>query len=319
MPDYALFGGFLRSDLTFPQFRPVEASTPTWTLRVDHAPTPLGDAELLGEYDVVVRRIRVYRRSSGYRIQYSDALGYFDISADGSEMTWCPDGEPDIEMARFAVIGRMLPIALHASGILCVHASAVVLGQEAVAFLAPSTFGKSTLAMACATAGARLLADDALPIFPEPPVMAGPGVHNVRLRSDSAERFGEGYDSHVAWGGKHVLELQPGDQVAFDRVPLGAVYMLQPVAAIEDGSAVRRVPAAPIPAALGVVRHLKLGAELGAAESAVNFDRAVRVTQAVPVYTLSVVRDLDRIGEVVAQLTRWHAGAPQLAVGAERL
>jgi hypothetical protein len=313
MPDYALFGGYLRSELTFPQFRPVDVSTPTWTLRIDRTRTTLGDAELLGDFDAVVRRLQIYRRGAGYRIQYSDALGYFDISANGGEITWCPDGEGDVELARFAVIGRILPMALHSSGVLCLHASAVVVGDQAVAFLAPSTYGKSTLAMACARSGGRLLADDALPIYPGPPVMAGPGVHNVRLRDDSAERFGgDEISGERGRGGKLVVELMPGEQVAFDRVPLGALYLLQPVASITDGSAVRRTATPAVPAALSVVSHLKLGSELGKADSAVNFDRAVRVTRNVPVYTLSVVRDLDRIGEVVAQLAKWHSESTTL-------
>jgi hypothetical protein len=320
MPDYALFGGVLRSELTFPQFRPITATTPTWTLQIRRERTPLGDAELLGDFDAVVRRLQIYRRGAGYRVQYSDVLGYFDISASGAEIIWCPDGEADaelIELARFAVIGRILPMALHSSGVLCLHASAVVVGEQAIAFLAPSTYGKSTLAMACARSGGRLLADDALPIFPDPPVTAGPGVHSVRLRDDSAERFGGDEISDVRGrGGKLVVELLPGEQVALDRVPLGALYLLQPVAAMTDGSAVHRRPTPPIPAALSVVSHLKLGAELGKADSAVNFDRAVRVTRSVPVYTLSVVRDLDRLGEVVAQLTRWHSESSTLCANA---
>ena len=137
--------------------------------------------------------------------------------------------------------------------------------------------------------------------------MVGPGVHSVRLWSDSAERFvGERVSRNRAPAGKHIFNELPKDRIALDRVPLLAVYLLRPVASLPDGAAVRRTPVAPVPAAMSIVTQLKVGAVLGGAESAVSFDRAVRVAGSVPVYTLNVVRDFDRMPEVVAQIMEWH-------------
>jgi 3'-phosphoadenosine 5'-phosphosulfate sulfotransferase (PAPS reductase)/FAD synthetase len=57
---------------------------------------------------------------------------------------------------------------------------------------------------------------------------------------------------------------------------------------------------------MSIVTQLKVGAVLGGSESAVSFDRAVRVASSVPVYTLNVVRDFDRMPEVVGQIMEWH-------------
>lgn len=307
MPDYAVFGGYLRSELPFPELRPVEGRTPTWTLRIAREHAALGEGELLGEHDGIDRRVYIYRHRDGYRVQYSDSLGYFFISASGAEIVWCPEENHDIEMGRLAVMGRMLPTALHAAGMLCLHGSAVAFEQAGVAFLAPSTSGKSTLALACARAGARLLTDDALPVDPGPPVMVGPGVHALRVWADSAEALTGGeIRSSRAPRGKHILEQLPPSRVMLERVPLAAVYLLHPVRSLPDGTAVRRAVTAPVPAAVNIVKHLKVGGVMGGAEAGVSFDRAVRVAQSVPVYTLFVVRDLARIDEVVAQIMEWH-------------
>ena len=134
----------------------------------------------------------------------------------------------------------------------------------------------------------------------------------MRLWSDSAERFlgerflGETVASNRAPAGKHIFNELPKNRVALDRVPLLAVYLLRPVASLPDGAAVRRTPVAPVPAAMSIVTQLKVGAVLGGTESALSFDRAVRVAGSVPVYTLNVVRDFDRMPEVVGQIMEWH-------------
>jgi hypothetical protein len=61
--------------------------------------------------------------------------------------------------------------------------------------------------------------------------------------------------------------------------------------------------------------HAKLAPLLGKEESANLLDHAVAVSMATPVYELAVVRDLDRISEVVDQLMAWHAPSALGAAG----
>jgi hypothetical protein len=312
MPVYSVFGGYFSSEVTFPELREVAAPAPTWTLRIVDALPEASELTLLGVHQASVRTASTYKWPGGFRIVYSDENGTYDVSRDGSQITWLPGSGADVELARMAILGRVLPTALHAAGTLCLHGSAVALDQGGIAFLAPKLHGKSTLALALATAGARLLTDDTLPVEPGSPVTVGPGVHSVRLWSDSAERFlgerilGETVASNRAPAGKHIFNELPKNRVALDRVPLLAVYLLRPVASLPDGAAVRRTPVAPVPAAMSIVTQLKVGAVLGGTESALSFDRAVRVAGSVPVYTLNVVRDFDRMPEVVGQIMEWH-------------
>jgi hypothetical protein len=321
MPVYSVFGGYFSSEVSFPELREVAATAPTWTLRIVDVRPEVSELTLLGVHQASVRTVSTYKWPGGFRIVYSDENGTYDVSRDGSQITWLPGSGADIELARMAILGRVLPTALHAAGTLCLHGSAVALEHGGITFLAPKLHGKSTLALALATAGARLLTDDTLPVEPGSPVMVGPGVHSVRLWSDSAERFlGEtvpSISSNRAPAGKHIFNELPEDRVTLDRVPLLAVYLLRPVASLPDGAAVRRTPVAPVRAAMSIVTQLKVGAVLGGSESAVSFDRAVRVASSVPVYTLNVVRDFDRMPDVVGQILEWHghpAGSLQGAV-----
>jgi len=318
MPLYSVFGGYFDTEVSFPELRPVDGGSPTWTLRIVDALPDAPDATLLAAYDNPVRRVSIYKWGRGFRVVYNDAMGSYDISLDGRQIAWVPNGEYDVEFVRMAIIGRVLPIALHAAGTLCLHGSAVAFDEGGVAFLAPKLHGKSTTALALATAGARLLSDDIVPVEPGHPVMIGPGVPSVRLWSDSAERVaGSHLRSRLPEGGKHIFEELPPEQIMVERVPLKAVYLLRPVQSLSDGAAVQRTSVAAVPAAIAIVGQLKVGAALGGAEAVVSFDRAVAVAQSVPVYTLRVVRDFARMPEVVEQIFEWHGqSAPSVETSA---
>jgi hypothetical protein len=332
MHRYSVFGSCLRSAIEFPELRASRDPEPRWTLRATDAPAALGRAELLGtDAAIPSAAVSLYKFAGGYRLQYPDT-GSFDVSPDGRCIDWSSPPTCSLPAARLDVISQVLPLALYASGMLCLHGSAVALegGDGAIGFLAPSFYGKSTLAMAMvrAAVGARILTDDALPVEPRAPITAWPGVHSVRLWDDAVRRIiGDGELESVgayqlerrdgkAWPtepfrgtsvtSKQILSRLPEDKLMLARTTLKAIYLLAPAQAGTNSPAARRTLLPAVRAALSLVQHAKLGALLGKSEAPVLFDRAVRVAAAVPVYELAIVRDLDRIPEVVAQLTDWH-------------
>jgi hypothetical protein len=313
MPTYAIFGHCLRSEIVFPDLEAIEHETPRWTLRISQRRPALHDVELLGQEDIGDGTdVRLYRWAAGYRLQYEDSTGAFDVSADGRLITWFPATDPDPEMVRLHVIGRVFGTALHASGMYCLHGSGVALDGGAVGFVAPRFWGKSTLALALTNACGRLLSDDTLAIQPdEATARLWPGVHSVRLWGDSVLRVG-GEDP--AGGAppfevKRTLSTFPDRLLAREPAPLSAVYLLAPRSTIGRSPVVDRVRIAPVPAALSLVAHAKIGALLGRSEARQVFERAVRVASQVPVYRLNFPRDFEHIGAVVAQLAQWHDGA----------
>ena len=313
MRNYQVFGGVLRSDVDFPELRTIESDAPNWTLRTTpHAPE-MESPTLLGESEVIAGFfVRMYRHAYGYRFVFDDT-GIFDITEGGREIAWTRGPHIEDTWVRANVTGRVMALALHASGHLCLHGSAVATAGGAIAFLAPKYHGKSTLALAMSRAGAKLLTDDILPVKPHPPVRAVPGVHQVKLWQDSATHFGVDRETPRP-GSKHLLHDFDDNMLSYDRAPLAAVYLLSPVI-VEEGAVappVSRSRLHAVPSALALVRHSIMGSMLSGEDAQRVIDRATTVAGEVPVYQLVVAAGMERIGNTVDQLLAWH-GAPAAA------
>ena len=307
---FRVFGGSLRSDLDFPILPPAPTDdATTWTLHVTAAPAPdCAAAPLHVEQLDASLAVSVSRTPDGLRIEYTDT-GAYDVAADGRTITWHRPPDADEVNARLDIVGTLLPFALHLTDRLVLHGSAVAFEAGAVAFLAPSGVGKSTLAMSLTTAGARFLSDDALPVrIAGSTAFAAPGVPSPRFREDSFARFSDLLPTEaVPSSGKLTMRDRLGDDLVETRErPLVAVYVLQPVSP-EDGARATRTAVAPIAATMELVRNTKLAKLLWAEESERLLRLVSEVARRVPVYTLEVPRNLDLLPEVVDLLLVWHA------------
>ena len=315
MPDYAAFGGCLRSELIFPELRERTGCAIDWTLRTAPAAPSLIAEQLLGESDIAPGcRVRMYRHAHGYRLEYDDT-GCYDVSADGRDIVWSPGPVAPAAVVRSDVTGRVLATALHAGGVFCLHGCAVAMQRGAVALLAPKFHGKSTLALALARGGGRLITDDVLPVVVGPPARAIPGMHQVKLWEDSAAIMGVLQRDAGALE-KHLVHDFPDDMLMFEPSPLAAIYLLAPaVDAACAGRSCARSPVATSMATIALVRHATLGELLGGSQAAVLLGWASALAQNVPVYRLDVVPGLDRVPEVAAQIVVWHGESADRPAG----
>jgi hypothetical protein len=130
-----------------------------------------------------------YRTTDGYLLRFPD-LADFEISADGRRMTCCPvPGVPD-ETVQHLYLNQVLPLMLSKQGKPVFHASAVEVAQGAVAFVAESGRGKSTLAASFAVNGYRFLTDDGLVLEPQALEFdVIPSHASIRLWEDSREQL----------------------------------------------------------------------------------------------------------------------------------
>jgi len=317
--DYFVFGGHLRSQLEIPDLSPAqERNRPDWELAVSAAAPP-ESIELLGTREVEPGwEFRLHRVADGLRLDYR-GTGSYCIHAGGSRIVWHPDPEsnvnPDflLEMARAILLGPVMALALHQAGILCLHGSAVTIGGRAVAFLAPKLHGKSTLALALTDAGARFLTDDLVAIDVRATPVVLPGVHSVRLRSDTARRLGERFArATLTEGYKQTLTNLPRRALGWEPAPLAAVYLVRPTRAIDDGKAVAREAMPATRAAVSMALEKKLTDDLiGLREAGSMLQWIGDVVSAVPVYRLSLLRDLERLPDVVRELMAWHGAIPE--------
>lgn len=160
-----------------------------------------------------------------------DDLFEFLIDADGSRI-WCGWlGAASLESLQVYLLGHALSFALVKQGYEPLHATAIVIDGQAIAFLGSSGFGKSSLAAAFLADGGRLLTDDMLVLSRrERGYEAQPGPRRIKLFPKMARRFLTGTGSAVPMNNeteKLVLPLS-ADQRHHGSPPLGALYLLAP-------------------------------------------------------------------------------------------
>jgi hypothetical protein len=303
---YSVFGMRLDCDFPVPELTETVTGDPTWRVetRLTTAPdlgTPaIGSEQVQG--DVMAR---AYTADGVLRLEFDDT-GTFDVRGAARSIVWHPGPAASHAAVRADLLGRVLALAAHADGRLALHASAVSIDGQAVAFLGAKHAGKSTTALALVHAGARLLTDDTLiaTLDVTGTAWAAVGVQRPRLWRDSARAL---CVPATSGGNKPTLDPLPPDQLERGDVPLRACYILNPV--IPSAEVVRRDRLPAVRAALSLVQFAKLGSLLGGAEAPVVLDRAGALAERVPVYVADVTRDLDALDAVAAQFLEWH-GAP---------
>jgi hypothetical protein len=309
MPDYAVYGGCLRSTVPIPELRPLDPAANanrTWLFEVGAGDAPSLDATVIGTeqlFDDVTASFS--RAAETLRLSFDDT-GIFDLLESASRIIWYPRPGHEPNVARADLVGRVLPLAEHERGLLALHASAVALHGEVLAFMAPKNYGKSTLAMTMvARHGARLLTDDTLIVEPETG-LAVPGVHSVRLWAEMAERFRAFGSTRPVLSDKLIFEEIPQDALEFETTPTAALYTLRPQAADQPVTIDRR-PLDAIEATIAIIQYQKLGALLAGPEAAKVFANAAALAARVAVYELHIARDLARLPEAGERIASWHA------------
>jgi hypothetical protein len=205
-------------------------------------------------------RILLERRladaSVGLSVQCDDDVGFrvwaprhgcYLVSPDGRHVACAPPAGPAWRWERL-VLAQVLPLAAVLRGFDVLHASAVALGGQAVAFLGASGTGKTTLASRIVARGAPLVTDDVLAIE-----VTGDGVRAHRggtvARVDPAELRALTPDERRRLGPVRVRseKCHVTPALAPARLPLGLTYHLVRPA---DAPGVQIVPVRPYDPAL---------------------------------------------------------------------
>ncbi len=173
----------------------------------------------------------------GYRV-HSPGHGAYIVAADGRSIV---ASETRISALRFQRLfyAQVLPLAAALQGLELLHASAVELGGRAVAFVAASGTGKSSICAHLVAGGARFVTDDVLAVEPaRGRVLAHPGPASMNL--DPAELAAMDEAARRSFGrpagrsGKLTVTMSPADAP----VALGALCFLRRG---DDFGATRRV------------------------------------------------------------------------------
>lgn len=128
-----------------------------------------------------------HRTDTGYLLRFP-GLADFAVSMDGDTVSCALVPDTTEETARHLYLNQVLPLVLSKKGKLVFHASAIEVADAAIAFVAVSGRGKSSLAAMFARDGYRFLTDDGLIVEPDGAAFRIlPGHPSIRLWADSEE------------------------------------------------------------------------------------------------------------------------------------
>lgn len=224
----------------------------------------------------------------------------FTISPDGHDVRFLPAAGVAPESLVAYLLGQVLSFPLLAFGFDPLHATAVVVDGEAIAFVGDCGYGKSTLAAAFVARGLPVLSDDLLVLESQRGRwIAHPGIPRLKLFPQAARRLLGARANGVPMNGqtpKLVLPLAL-DQAVLQPVPLRALY------ALSD-------PQSPAPASIGIEPVQGAAAFLEITRAAFNlqvldaprlanqFAFAERIAADIPVRRLTYARSLDLLPAV---------------------
>jgi len=136
-----------------------------------------------------------------------------------------------LEDACTYLLGPVMGFVLRLHGVVCLHASAVALGDRAFAIAGLPGAGKSTTAAAFASVGFPVLSDDIVALADQgTQFLVQPGYPRVNLWPDSVRRLFGAEDAlpriTPTWDKRYLPLGQNGHHFASSPLPLGAIYML---------------------------------------------------------------------------------------------
>jgi len=173
--------------------------------------------------------LRVFSLTEGkyFRFAYADKTD-FVLNRAGTEI-WAAWPAPlTLEDACTYLLGPVMGFVMLLRGVVCLHASAVAIGDQAIALLGPAGSGKSTTAAAFSDRGYNILAEDVVTLDDRRDrFLVRPGYPCIRLWPSSVNAL-YGSETHLPkltpnWD-KRYLDLN--DRFENRSLPLTAIYYL---------------------------------------------------------------------------------------------
>jgi hypothetical protein len=240
---YSVFGFSVRSNRPIPGLNSVNANSLAADVEIHLAAVPFGPAispardqdliyvsSLFDKFGEPAFKIWKIAEGEFLYLKYCDGVQFW-IQREG-EHVWAQWPETSsLEDTATYLLGPVMGLALRLRGVPCLHASAVVIENRAIAFVGEEGAGKSTTAAAFARRGHAVLSDDIVALVEqEGAIHVKPAYPYLSLWPDSVRMlYGLKKDLRSFSGNWDKRVLSPADQsirFAEQSEPLGAIFIL---------------------------------------------------------------------------------------------
>ena len=231
-------------------------------------------------------------------------VGVFTVRG-GCEIHVMPAPSADDDLIRLYIVGTIMAALLYQRGFFVLHASAVAVEGDVIAFLGASGWGKSSIAAALYTRGHGIVADDVTAVdLNSATASVIPALPQLKLSQEVASSLG--YDGESLYR-LHPLEEKRGFRIthrfAQSPLPLRCIYVLA-----KDTAHVIE-PIRPSEAMVELVRH-SYPTRLLQPGGPSHFRQCARLVKDIPIYRLkrsnsiAALPDLARLVEEHLAQTR---------------
>lgn len=292
---YQIYGCHVESDRQLPGLLPVFSKYRDISVGFDSS-CPL--AYSIGQ--VIYRRdsLIVRRTDAGYHFSYEDNTEFLVTPAGDQIFASTPPGAT-LEDTCTYFVGPVMGFVLRLRGVVCLHASTVVIGGRAVAFCGPPGSGKSTTAAAFAQRGYPVLTEDIAALDICESFCIRPGYPRVNLWPDSIAKLWGSPDALPAitpnWE-KRYLELGNGAAEFYtSSAPLVAIYVIGERGWLQEA---KIQSLQPVEALITLASNTYTPYLLDTTMRALEFDVLTRLVKHVPVRRVSPSADIGNIGRL---------------------
>jgi hypothetical protein len=238
-----------------------------------------------------------YGSAQCYHFAYSDGTQF---AVDGHARRIWGTVEPPLTEEDLATyfLGPVMGFVLRQRHITALHASAIDVAGQAVAFCGDAGYGKSTTAAALALRGRPVLSEDIVPLREQDSGFhAIPGYPRICLWPDSvAGLLGSSQalpQLTPVWGKRYLPLDGVRAHFASQQLPLALIYLFSPRS--QDANAPRIEDVRPRVALLELVQNTYMNWLLDRERRAVEFDTLVRLVYNVPVRRIIAHADSQKI------------------------
>jgi hypothetical protein len=308
---------FLHSDL--PVVDVVLGELPSW---LTETPLELGTlpnwyaskTQLEVGEEVAEPLFRVWQIDTGryFYCRYQDKTT-FVVSRSGTEIwaTW-PD-ELTLEDTATYLLGPILGFLLRLRGTVCLHASAISIGDRVVVLVGTAGAGKSTTAAAFARKGYAILSDDVVPLIlcaaaenehQGDTFIVQPAYPRIRLWNSSVSALYGAADAlprlvptHPTWDKRYLDLSQTGYKFQSEPLPLAAIYYLNERS--DDRSCPQIAPMTTQEQLITLVTNTYTNYLLDKSLRAQEFELLSRVVKHIPVRQITPHTDIARLDDLI--------------------